>query len=119
MSKKRIKINVMTITVRELREKLSQLPVIIVGTVVKDNQIIEGNRGGAHYEITKEESPKFPGCACYAIKISSPSEDSCLSIISKFIELLDEPLMRFPSKVFPNTVFLYYDAKEISKEAVS
>lgn len=99
----------MTITVRELRDKLSHL---------KDNQIIEGKREGAHYQITKEESLKFPDCACYAIKISG-SSDSCLSIISKFIELLGNPLKRFSSRVFPDTVFLYYDVKEVDKEAVS
>lgn len=118
MGKKREEINVMTITVRELREKLSRLPVITVGAVVKDNQIIEGNQEGTHYEITKEESSKFPGYACYVIKISGPSEDGCLSIISMFIALLGNPLLRFPSKIFPDTVFLYYDAEEV-KEAVS
>lgn len=116
MSKKRIKIKVKNITVRELREVLSQLPVIAGGTEPQRHQVIEGSEDSAHFRITKEESSEPSGYVFYACRVSGSSEDSRLSLSSIFIGLLGKPLMEFPAKALSNTDSFYWNAKEIDEE---
>lgn len=113
MSKKRIKINLMTITVRELRKLLSGLPVIAGGARPKKHQMIEGRVGDTYFCITKEESSNPPGYSFYAIRVSNPSEDKRLTLTSTFISLLGNPLTEFPAKALLDTDSLFWDAKRI------
>ncbi len=119
MVKKRIKINVMTITVRELREVLFNLPVIAGGTEPEKHQMIEGAENNARFQITKEESGKHSGCIFYVVRVSGSSEDSRLSLISKFKELLGDPSMPFLAKALSDADSFYWDIKKVDEEAVS
>lgn len=116
MSKKRNKINLMTITGRELRKLLSHLPVIPGGARPKKHQMIEGNEGDAYFQITREESSNPPGYIFYAIRVSSSSKDKRLTLSSTFNILLGNPSMEFPAKALPNTDSFFWDAKQIDNE---
>jgi len=111
MSKKRIK----RINEKELRGALSQLPVIIVGAITEDHQIIEGNEEGAHYKITKETTSQFPDFAVYMLSVSGPS-GSRLNLIAQFIEMLGLPLKEFQIKDSPHIDYICWDAKKVDKE---
>ena len=101
---------------KKLRKALSQLPVIPVGTIANDHQIIEGNEDSAHYKITKETPSNFPSLTLYSLSISGSSE-SRKRLIDCFTEVLGPPLNRFQSKVLPGIDFICWDAKEIDKKS--
>jgi len=94
---------------QKIREAMSRLPVITVGTIAQDHQIIEGNEYEAHYKITKETPPNFPGLTIYALSVSGVFE-SRQKVIDCFIEILGQPLSRFQPKTFPGIEFLCWQA---------
>jgi len=90
---------------QKIIKALSQLPVIRVGTIPDDHQIIEGNEYEAHYKITKETSSTFPGLTIYALSVSGAFENR-QKVIDSFIEILGQPLSRLQPKTFPGIDFL-------------
>lgn len=102
---------------QKIREAMFRLPVITVGTIAQDHQIIEGDEYEAHYKITKETPSTFPGLIIYALSVSGAFENR-QKVIDSFIEILGQPLNRFQSKVFPGIDFLCWQALTIDKEAV-
>ncbi len=109
--------DIMKITIRELREHLSKLPVIMVGTQAKNNQKIEGVKDGYHYKITKERSVKSNKFCVYVLSVSGSSENR-QALIAKLVELLGFPISEFKVPGFPNTDYVYWDAKKVDTEAV-
>lgn len=103
---------------KELRKALAKLPVITVGTIAQDHQIIEGNGNGAHYKITKETTPKLSSLVMYFLSVSG-SEESRQKLISRFIEILGSPLNQYQTKVLPGIDFVCWNAEEIDKKAVN
>lgn len=108
MSKKINRIDIMTITISELKEKLSKLDVITAGKEAKNNQRIEGIYGDASFGVTKEE---FAGCVLWVLRVVGPSNDARLHIISRFKELLDSKPIEFPAGALLNTDSLFWNAK--------
>ena len=110
--------DIMKITARELREFLSKLPVIAVGTQAKNSQKIEGVKDGFyHYKITKERGVKSNEFCVYVLSVSGSSENR-QALIAKLIELLGFPISEFKVPGFPNTDYVYWDAKKVDTEAV-
>lgn len=102
--KKRHEINIMTITTRELKDKLSKLE--------KNNQILEGTYGDARFEVTKEKSADV---ILYAVRVFGPSKDARDTIISQFKTLLlDVNPIEFPAGALPCDA-LFWKADEIDK----
>lgn len=95
--------------IQKITKDMFQLPVITVGTIPQDHQIIEGSEYEAHYKITKETPSTFPGLTIYAFSVSGALENR-QKVIDCFIEILGQPLNRFQSKVFPDIDFLCWQA---------
>lgn len=102
---------------QKIRKAMSQLPIITVGTIPQDHQIIEGDEYDAHYKITKETPPTFPGLTIYALSVFGAFENR-QKVIDRFIEVLGQPLNRFQPKIFPGIDFLCWQAIKNSEEAV-
>ena len=104
--------------IQKIRQAMLRLPVITVGTIAEDHQIIEGDEYEAHYKITKEMPSTFPDLTIYALSVSGAIENR-QKVIDSFIEILGQPLNRFQSKVFSDIDFLCWQVLKNSEKAVS
>lgn len=112
--KKHDEVNIMTISQKELKNRLGKLEVINVGMKARNNQVIEGNAWGGHYRITKERTSSHPDFIVYMFCVSG-SEESRLNLTSRFITLFGNPSKKFQISGFPDTEYFWWNATEIEE----
>lgn len=110
---KKIEIDPRKITLNELKVALSKLRLTPNGAEPRDNQKIEGEQESIHYQITKENSPKYPEIFCYVLRVRGSSEGGRQGLIGDFVKLLGNPEREFPANNLLKYDCLIWDAKTI------
>lgn len=102
---------------KELIEALVQLPTIMGGTIAQNGQIIEDNKGGCHFKITKEivPVPLKPKPVVYMLSVSGNPKNR-QSLIQYFIKILGKPIRQFQIKSLPHIDYVCWDTKKIDKK---
>lgn len=113
MTKKKIEMNIMKTTIKGLRKRILQLPVIKGGTEPKEHEMIGGVKDNARFRISKEESEKHSGCILCVVCVSGSSKENRLALISVFKTLLGNPSAEFSAKTLSDADSLYWGIKKI------
>ncbi|PJE67811.1 hypothetical protein COU95_00200 [Candidatus Shapirobacteria bacterium CG10_big_fil_rev_8_21_14_0_10_40_9] len=98
----------------ELPEKLLSLPIVELRADVKDNQIIEGDQGKFHYEITKVRVLQRSEIIIYSLSTSGPKRKR-KKFVEQIIDILGKPFnteQQFPDD--PN-FYTFWEAKKVEK----
>lgn len=98
-----------------LPEKLSSLPIVELRAEIKNSQMIKGDEGNVHYEITKVRVLPRSKIIIYSLSTSGPEEER-REFVKQIIEILGEPFnteQEFAD--MPDYYFTFWEANEVEQ----